>query len=76
MGNPQRRLSWKRFFIILLIVSAPLVLIGAWMKVTHHNFADGVLTFGLLGDAVGVIGLIINFNSSPRNPTGTPDVQE
>lgn len=58
----------KQFKIpILLFLAGILVTIfGAWMKIMHMAYADGLLTAGMLVKGVGVVIAIIILIKSKR----------
>lgn len=45
--------------ILLFLLGILVTIFGAWMKIMHMAFADGILTAGMLLKAVSVIVSII-----------------
>jgi hypothetical protein len=59
----------KRASRIIFILATIALLIGAWAKILHESFANDLLTFGVLGEMVGIIVLLVAYNAK-KHGTG------
>lgn len=52
--------------ILLFLLGILVTIFGAWMKIMHMAFADGVLTAGMLVKGIGVILAIVQLFKKTR----------
>ncbi|MBS4066177.1 MAG: hypothetical protein KGZ74_16580 [Chitinophagaceae bacterium] len=52
--------------ILLFLLGIFVTIFGAWMKIMHMAFADGVLTAGMLVKGIGVILAIVQLFKKTR----------
>jgi hypothetical protein len=52
--------------VLLFLVGILVTIFGAWMKIMHMAYADGLLTAGMLVKGVGVVLAIVTLIKSKQ----------